>query len=159
MSIGSKLRIFGEEKFGNLANLARALGVKQASLYNYLNDESIPGGALLQKLLILGCDINWLLSEDKRLEDENKDDKRSGSEEKKLEVIRAIDLEDRSTFSSINKEEFERIIDDIITKINNNPDLLLQLNSTMDFYIEFKKTMEKTILHNLGGMSLKEPGE
>jgi len=40
------------------------LGMKPPSLYVYLNNESIPGGEILKKLQDLGCDINWLLSDD-----------------------------------------------------------------------------------------------
>jgi transcriptional regulator with XRE-family HTH domain len=64
MTIGEKLRFFAENKFGSISKLAELLGMKPPSLYVYLNNESIPGGEILKKLKDLGCDINWLLSED-----------------------------------------------------------------------------------------------
>ena len=64
MNIGEKLRIFAKIKFGSVSKLAEALDMKTPSLYTYLNEESIPGGQLLKKLQNLGCDINWLLSDD-----------------------------------------------------------------------------------------------
>lgn len=64
MTIGEKLRFFAENSIGSVAKFAELLGMKPPSLYVYLNNESIPGGDLLRKLKDLGCDINWLLSED-----------------------------------------------------------------------------------------------
>lgn len=64
MTIGQKLRIFGEEKFGSVSKLAEAIDMKPSSFYKYLNDETTPGGDILSKLLRLGCDLNWLLSQD-----------------------------------------------------------------------------------------------
>jgi len=40
--------------------------MKPPSLYDYLNDISVPGGEMLRKLMELGCDINWLLEDDDR---------------------------------------------------------------------------------------------
>jgi len=64
MKIGEKIRLFAEKYYGSVSILAELLGMKPPSLYVYLNNESIPGGEILKKLQDLGCDINWLLSED-----------------------------------------------------------------------------------------------
>lgn len=64
MTIGEKLRFFAENYIGSVAKLAELLDMKPPSLYVYLNNESIPGGDILRKLKDLGCDINWLLSDD-----------------------------------------------------------------------------------------------
>ncbi len=64
MNIGEKLKIFAKKNFGSVGKLAEALGMKTPSLYTYLNNDSIPGGIILKKLQDLGCDINWLLSDD-----------------------------------------------------------------------------------------------
>ena len=64
MKIGEKIRLFAEKQYGSVSILAELLGMKPPSLYVYLNNESIPGGEILKKLQDLGCDINWLLSED-----------------------------------------------------------------------------------------------
>jgi len=64
MKIGEKIRLFAEKQYGSVSILAELLGMKPPSLYVYLNNESIPGGEILKKLQDLGCDINWLLSDD-----------------------------------------------------------------------------------------------
>lgn len=66
MKIGEKIRLFAEKYYGSVSILAELLGMKSQSLYVYLNNESIPGGVILKKLQDLGCDINWLLSEDEK---------------------------------------------------------------------------------------------
>lgn len=63
MQFEEKLRIFAE-KFGSISALANALGIAQPSLSRYLSGEVRPGLDLIMKLKDLGCDINWLLSED-----------------------------------------------------------------------------------------------
>ena len=66
MTIAQKLEAFAINKFGNIKALAMALGTKPASFYKYLGDSprSEPGAKILKKLKAVGCDINWLLSED-----------------------------------------------------------------------------------------------
>jgi transcriptional regulator with XRE-family HTH domain len=62
--IGEKLRKFGIEKFGSVKTFAEALGMKPPTLQVYLRGISEPGANILRKLKNLGCDINWLLSEE-----------------------------------------------------------------------------------------------
>ena len=64
MNIGEKIRIFAENKGISLAQLADLLGMKPQSLQVYVSGKSNPGSEILMKLKDLGCDINWLLSED-----------------------------------------------------------------------------------------------
>jgi transcriptional regulator with XRE-family HTH domain len=64
MSIGEKIRLFAESKGISLAELANLLGMKPQSLQVYISGKSLPGSEILKKLKDLGCDINWLLSED-----------------------------------------------------------------------------------------------
>jgi transcriptional regulator with XRE-family HTH domain len=63
MDFTQKLRLFAE-KFGGISKLAEALGIAQPSLSRYLSGEVKPGLDFIIKLKDLGCDINWLLSED-----------------------------------------------------------------------------------------------
>jgi len=63
MGFPEKLRIFAK-KFGSVTSLADALGISQPSLSRYLSGEVKPGLDFLMKLKKLGCDINWLLSEE-----------------------------------------------------------------------------------------------
>lgn len=81
--VAQNLRLFGYKKFGTMKKFAEALDMNPSTLYSgYLNGRSLPGPVLLVKLIDLGCNINWLLTnretpftnEDdriKRLEDEN----------------------------------------------------------------------------------------
>ena len=62
MTIGQKLKEFGETKFKSVTDFAEALGIKREQLYPYYNNTSIPGGEILKRLSELGCDINWLLT-------------------------------------------------------------------------------------------------
>jgi transcriptional regulator with XRE-family HTH domain len=64
MSLGEKLRQFGLKKFGSLTKFADNMEMSLPSLSRYLNNTREPGTGILKKLLVLGCDINWLLSED-----------------------------------------------------------------------------------------------
>lgn len=63
--IAKRLREFGKRNFKNFAELARKMEWSPQALNVYLSGQSIPGGNILFKLKELGCDINWLLSEDK----------------------------------------------------------------------------------------------
>jgi len=61
--IGDKLRDWGIKNFGSLNAFAKALDMSQAALSLYINNKRKPGTPILRKLQNLGCDINWLLSE------------------------------------------------------------------------------------------------
>ena len=63
MSIGSRLKDFGENNFTSVTEFAKALDMHRAPLYKYYNDEVMPGGEFLMKLKALGCDLNWLFSD------------------------------------------------------------------------------------------------
>ncbi|MEP0860596.1 MAG: helix-turn-helix transcriptional regulator [Ignavibacterium sp.] len=63
MDFTKKLRLFAEN-FGGISKLADALGIAQPSLSRYLSGEVKPGLDFIIKLKDLGCNINWLLSED-----------------------------------------------------------------------------------------------
>jgi len=64
MKFGEKLRFFALEKFGSLTELANALGMSIGHLSQYVNEVNKPGMEFFLKLKDLGCDINWLLSDD-----------------------------------------------------------------------------------------------
>ncbi|MEJ5351946.1 MAG: helix-turn-helix transcriptional regulator [Melioribacteraceae bacterium] len=88
MTIGEKIRFFAENSIGSVAKLAELLGMKPPSLYVYLNNESIPGGDILRKLKDLGCDINWLLSDDDRPPPETIYEKRIKELEEEIRILR-----------------------------------------------------------------------
>jgi SOS-response transcriptional repressor LexA len=60
--IAKRLREFGKRNFKNFAELAKKMEWSPQALNAYLSGQSIPGGNILFKLKELGCDINWLLS-------------------------------------------------------------------------------------------------
>jgi len=63
--VARKLRAFGEQHYGTMKDFAAALGMNPVTLHSgYLNSRSLPGPALLVKLMRLGCDIHWLLAGD-----------------------------------------------------------------------------------------------
>lgn len=60
--IGARLKEFGFDKFKSLREFADALGISRANLNHYVNGHSAPGSLLVNKLALLGCDANWLLT-------------------------------------------------------------------------------------------------
>lgn len=60
--VGNRLKEFAEAFYGNMAGLARKLGVSQAYFTSYISGRSLPGGEVLIELYNLGCNINWLLT-------------------------------------------------------------------------------------------------
>ncbi len=64
MDFGQKLKLFAKKNFGSLSALAENLGMSIGHLSQYVNGVNKPGFDFLSKLQTLGCDINWLLSDD-----------------------------------------------------------------------------------------------
>ena len=114
MNIGEKLRVFAKKKLGSVAKLAESLGMKPPSLYNYLNGVSIPGGEMLTKLKNLGCDINWLLSEDEKEmpSEDSIETAIKGMDEAQLSLIKAA-------INSGNDEAIKAAIRMILIKIES----------------------------------------
>lgn len=59
--IGERMRWFAKQKFGTLKKLADAMNISPQQLQQYISCKREPGSKILAKLLMLGCDINWLL--------------------------------------------------------------------------------------------------
>lgn len=66
MEFGQKLKLFAKEKYGSLTALASALDMTIGHISQYVNGHSKPGLDFLKKLNEVGCDINWLLTDDDR---------------------------------------------------------------------------------------------
>ncbi len=60
MTLGQKIRQFGEKNFNTVKDFADAMDMQAPSLQKYLNDEREPGSPVLRRLRKLGCDLNWL---------------------------------------------------------------------------------------------------
>jgi len=65
--IGLRLKDFAEKNFSTFADFARAMGKDVTYFTNYYKGKSILGGESLAKLAELGCDINWLLNGEKKI--------------------------------------------------------------------------------------------
>lgn len=64
MGLGEKLKEFGLRKFGSVSGFAEALKIKREQLYPYFTNDVSPGSDFLRKIKAMGCDINWLLSDE-----------------------------------------------------------------------------------------------
>lgn len=60
-SIGDRLKKVAIERFGSVAGMARALGVKQQELDYYAANRSKPGPKWQERLRKAGIDIEWLM--------------------------------------------------------------------------------------------------
>lgn len=61
-SIGDRLKKVAIERFGSVAGMARALGVKQQELDYYAANRSKPGPKWQERLRKAGIDIEWLMT-------------------------------------------------------------------------------------------------
>ncbi|CAG1022660.1 hypothetical protein MTYM_01886 [Methylococcales bacterium] len=66
MDFGAKIKLFAKMKFGSVSALADALDISQPHLSQYINDKNKPGMEFFRKMSELGCDLNWLMSDDDR---------------------------------------------------------------------------------------------
>ena len=64
MDFGEKIKVFARKYFGSIKELAKELDIPETSLHRYINGSVEPSRSFFIKLQNLGCDINWLLSDD-----------------------------------------------------------------------------------------------
>lgn len=66
MRIGERIRAFGQLLFDGQKGwgkmFAQAMGVKPPTLHPYFRNEKKPGGLVLERLIKLGCNADWLLT-------------------------------------------------------------------------------------------------
>jgi len=60
--ISARLREFGEKKFSSMTEFSSALNMMPQTLNSYLSGASGIGSKMQEKLRILGCDIEWLMT-------------------------------------------------------------------------------------------------
>jgi transcriptional regulator with XRE-family HTH domain len=60
--IGHRLREFGLSHFPSLGAFAKALGISQPQLSNYLVGGRTPGNRMQERVRNLGCDLTWLMT-------------------------------------------------------------------------------------------------
>lgn len=65
---GDKLKTFGKANFGSVKALAEALEMLPQQLSAYISETKKPGMEILSKLNTLGCDIAWLIDENKPID-------------------------------------------------------------------------------------------
>jgi len=65
MTVNEKLESFGLSKYGSKTRFAEAMGMSLQNLLQYLGPAAKrePGCGFLKKVSALGCDMNWLLSD------------------------------------------------------------------------------------------------
>jgi transcriptional regulator with XRE-family HTH domain len=64
--MGQRLKNFGHREFETMPNFAKALEIRSSTLYNYINGQVLPGTRFLAKLIKLGCNIEWLVSDSQK---------------------------------------------------------------------------------------------
>lgn len=63
--IGKRIRQWLINNYGSVSDGAKILAISPNALStNYFSGKSFPGGELLSRLVELGCNMNWLLSEE-----------------------------------------------------------------------------------------------
>jgi transcriptional regulator with XRE-family HTH domain len=62
MTIGQRLRKFGLGRYGSIKEFAKAMRMSPPGLQQYLADKREPGTPVLQRLIKLGCDVEWLMT-------------------------------------------------------------------------------------------------
>lgn len=97
MSIGSKIREFGESRYSTIKEFADALDMAPSNLQKYMADEFGVGTKILRRLRALGCDLNWLFDDNDKL-NENV-------------IIKKLTIENRELQNELNqmKKSFEMI--------------------------------------------------
>ena len=106
MRIGEKIEEFGKKKFGPehgwRKRLAEAVDKSYADLYNYLgpNPRSMPGAPLLKKLYDLGCDLNWLFTDENIVKEEAAG---YASSKELLDEIENLKIENAELKKKLNK--------------------------------------------------------
>ena len=68
---GDKLKAFAQKKYGADKHLAAALGMSPQQLAAYTAEKRKPGFEILQKLAGIGCDISWILDDNKTIDELN----------------------------------------------------------------------------------------
>jgi hypothetical protein len=100
--VATKLRAFGSQRFGTMKEFAAALDMNPVTLHSgYLNSRSLPGPAMLVKLMHLGCDIHWLLAGDVRGSSFRHANDRAGQLEEENARLRSLLRGSISTFSQV----------------------------------------------------------
>lgn len=66
---GEKIKAFAKIRYGSVKELSSALGILSQQLSSYTSESRKPGYEMLEKLFLLGCDINWLIDDSKSVDD------------------------------------------------------------------------------------------
>ncbi len=64
---GEKIKVFAQQKYDSVKNLAALMEVSPQQLSSYTKEARKPGYDILRQLYLLGCDINWLLDDNKTI--------------------------------------------------------------------------------------------
>jgi transcriptional regulator with XRE-family HTH domain len=64
LSFGEKIKDFCDKNFNSVIDFSEATGINRNTIYQYFKNEVSPGKPFLKKLYDMGCDLNWLFSDD-----------------------------------------------------------------------------------------------
>jgi len=67
---GEKIKVFAKRKFGSLNDLATAMEVNANQMSAYTTERSKPSYEIMLKLFQQGCDIHWLLDDNRDIYEE-----------------------------------------------------------------------------------------
>lgn len=59
--LGQRLKTFAQERFGSVQGLSDATGIGRTQISSYTSGARSPSVEILEKLLAVGCDLNWLV--------------------------------------------------------------------------------------------------
>lgn len=86
-TIGKRLSDFAKKNYGTIKALAEAIDVRPQALNTYIHDKSKPGNALQEKLRAVGCDIEWLMTGEKKEQSANVVKKLSSEQDVYIRVL------------------------------------------------------------------------
>ena len=69
LQFGDKLKIFIEKKYrshGGISDFAKEINATQPQVSNWIAKNIVPMGETMQKIAALGCNMNWLLGDERK---------------------------------------------------------------------------------------------
>lgn len=84
---GQRLKQFAVQQFGSVSALCKVLDMTPQGLSSYINGRSKPGAAIQEKLRNAGCDIEWLMTGEKKEQSANVVKKLSTEQDVYIKVL------------------------------------------------------------------------
>ncbi|MDR2582061.1 MAG: helix-turn-helix domain-containing protein [Fibromonadaceae bacterium] len=91
---GEKIKTFAKKKFGSLTNLCEKIEMPTQQMWAYTSENSKPSYDVLVRLYQAGCDLNWLVDENKPINEFFDNEMKENTEEyftpEQVEAIKGI---------------------------------------------------------------------